>query len=80
MCLRGTSAGNAMGAAFAFLISWSQYLLTLLIGGGRVVTLPLLLVGFQRGGDDAVSGALALLFVAPTLVVFAFVSRLLKDL
>jgi putative spermidine/putrescine transport system permease protein len=72
--------GLAMAAAFAFLISWSQYLLTLIIGGGRVVTLPLLLVGFQRGGDEAVSAALALVFIAPTLALFAWVSRSLKDL
>jgi putative spermidine/putrescine transport system permease protein len=72
--------GLAMAAVFAFLISWSQYLLTLIIGGGRIVTLPVLLVGFQRGGDEAVSAALALVFITPTLALFAWASRSLKDL
>ena len=44
------------------------------------MTLPLLLVVFQRGGDEAVSAALALVFITPTLALFAWVSRLLKDL
>ena len=36
--------GVAVGFSLAFLVSWSQYLVTLFIGGGRVVTLPLQLV------------------------------------
>ena len=32
----GDHAGVIVGALFAFLVSWSQYILTLLIGGGRV--------------------------------------------
>jgi len=71
--------GLAVAAAFAFLISWSQYLITLLIGGGRVLTLPLTLVAFQRGGDEAITAALSLVFLAPTLVVFAVVARFIKE-
>ncbi|HZS03745.1 MAG TPA: ABC transporter permease subunit [Blastocatellia bacterium] len=77
--LPAIAPGLAVAAAFAFLISWSQYLMTLLIGGGRVVTLPLTLVAFQRGGDEAVTAALSLVFLAPTLLVFAAVARFLRD-
>ncbi|NJN55262.1 MAG: ABC transporter permease subunit, partial [Anaerolineae bacterium] len=35
--------GLMVGCLFAFLISWSQYLLTLIIGGGQVLTLSVLL-------------------------------------
>lgn len=72
--------GIIVAATFAFLISWSQYLLTLIIGGGRVITLPLLVVAFQRAGDDAVGGAMAMVFIAPTLVLFAIVARHLREL
>ncbi len=41
-----------VGALFAFIISWSQYILTLLIGGGRVITLPVLLFSFANSGDN----------------------------
>ena len=77
--LPALAPGLAVAGAFAFLMSWSQYLLTLLIGGGRILTLPVLLLGFQRGGDEAVGAALALVFVVPTLVVFALVARVLRD-
>lgn len=62
--------GVLVAFAFAFLVSWSQYLLTLLIGGGRVVTLPLHLVAFQRGGDEAITAALSLVFLAPALLAW----------
>lgn len=68
----------AVAAAFAFLISWSQYLTTLLIGGNQVITLPLILVGFQRAGDEATTSALSLVFLLPTLLVFIIVARFIK--
>ena len=76
--LPAIAPGMAVAAAFAFLISWSQYLMTVLIGGGRVLTLPLTLVAFQRGGDEAISSALSIVFLIPTLAVFVAVSRHLR--
>ncbi len=77
--LPAVAPGLAVAAAFAFLVSWSQYLLTLFVGGGRVQTLPLSLVAFQRSGDDAVAAALALVFLAPPLAAFALVARQLRS-
>ncbi len=77
--LPAIAPGIAAAAMLAFLVSWSQYVLTLLVGGGRVLTLPLLLVAFQRGGDDAVAAALSIVFVAPALVLFALMAPLLED-
>jgi putative spermidine/putrescine transport system permease protein len=53
-------------------------LITLLVGGGQIITLPLLLVAFQRGGDQAIAAALSLVFLAPTLVVFVLASQFLR--
>lgn len=72
--------GIVVAATFAFLISWSQYLLTLIVGGGRIVTLPLLVVAFERAGDQAVGGAMAIVFIAPTLILFALVARHVREL
>lgn len=63
----------AVAAVLAFLISWSQYLTTLLIGGGKIIGLPLLLVSFQRGSDEAVSAVLTIVFLLP-VIAFLFVS------
>ncbi len=71
--------GLALAAILAFVVSWSQYVLTLLIGGGRVRTVPLVLVSFQRGGDEAVAAALSIVFVAPVLLLFALMAPLFED-
>ena len=55
--------GIIVGGLFAFLVSWSQYILTLLIGGGRVVTLPLLLFNFATSGRNDIT---CLLYTSPS--------------
>lgn len=61
--------GLLVAGLFAFLISWSQYVLTLLIGGGQVQTLPILLFAFASGGDVAITSALTLVYVVPVLAI-----------
>jgi putative spermidine/putrescine transport system permease protein len=77
--LPAIAPGLSVAAAFSFLISWSQYLLTLLIGGGRVITLPLLLVNFQRGGDESITAALSLVYLLPAVLVFVAVARFMTE-
>ncbi len=73
--LRLVLPGVLVAGLFAFLVSWSQYLLTLLIGGGRVLTLPMLLFSAVSGGNPATIAALALVFVGPPVLVIAFTAR-----
>lgn len=68
--------GLVTAALFAFLVTWSQYLLTLAIGGGRVQTLPLLLFSFASAGRNDVTAAIALVYILPGLVVLLATSRL----
>jgi putative spermidine/putrescine transport system permease protein len=69
--------GLIVAAFFAFLISWSEYIMTVLIGGGIVVTLPLLLFDFV-GSDPAIAAALSLFFIAPAIVLMILTSRYLS--
>lgn len=69
--------GIIVGGLFAFIISWSQYILTLLIGGGKVATLPVLLFAFAASGDNAVMAALAVIFVAPAVAFLVLTSKYL---
>lgn len=62
---------------FAFLISWSEYVLTLIVGGGQVQTLPLLLFAAIGSSDTTAAAALALLVIVPPLLVIAATARLL---
>ncbi|MBF9034419.1 ABC transporter permease subunit [Rhodobacterales bacterium HKCCE2091] len=67
--------GVIVAALFAFLVSWSQYLLTLVIGGGRVQTLPLQLFAFAGAGRADVTGAIAVVYVLPGILVLVLTSR-----
>lgn len=67
--------GIVVGGLFAFLVSWSQYILTLLIGGGRVVTLPLLLFNFATSGRNDIAGAIGMIYILPGVVILALTAR-----
>ncbi|QEN06765.1 ABC transporter permease subunit [Oceanispirochaeta crateris] len=69
--------GIVVGCLFSFLISWGQYILTLMIGGGRIITLPLLLFSFASSGDNALTASLGLLFLLPSVLILIFTSRFL---
>jgi putative spermidine/putrescine transport system permease protein len=59
----------AVAALLGFLVSWSQYGLSLAVGGGTPM-LPLLLVPFV-GADPQVAAVLALVFLGPAVVAVA---------
>lgn len=57
--------GMAIGAVFAFLISWNEFLLTFFVGGGRVLTLPMLLYGLLQGGNNTSVATVAIVSLLP---------------
>jgi putative spermidine/putrescine transport system permease protein len=70
--------GLVVAGLFAFLISWSQYLLTFLIGQGRIIALPVLLFSSTAGGDNANIAAQSLLFIGPAVLILLLTSRYLS--
>jgi putative spermidine/putrescine transport system permease protein len=72
-----TLPGIVVAGLFSFLLSWSQYLSTLIIGGGRVTTLPILLFALMGSGDRPVAAAVSMVFVAPAFVALLFSARYL---
>ena len=66
------------GAAFlAFLVGWSDYVVTLLVGGGQLVTLPLLVASAAAAtGNEAQVAVLSLSSVLPPLVLLVAVGLL----
>jgi putative spermidine/putrescine transport system permease protein len=67
--------GIIVGGLFAFLVSWSQYVLTLLIGGGRVITLPLLLFNYASAGRNDLTGAIGIIYILPGILALLFTAR-----
>ncbi|MGI8649897.1 MAG: ABC transporter permease [Rubrobacter sp.] len=71
--------GVAVAALFAFLVSWSQYILTVLIGGGSVITLPMLLFSAASGNDPVITSVLAIVFALPTLIALIAALRFVRS-
>ena len=69
--------GMMVAGLFAFLISWTQYITTLIIGGGLVKTLPLILFGLAGSTDRALTAAVSLVFVAPAVLILLLTARFL---
>lgn len=69
--------GLAVSFLFAFVISWSEYILTLLVGGGSVKTLPMVLFAYLRGSDLTLVGAASIVFMIPPLILLRFTSKYL---
>ena len=67
--------GIIVGGLFAFLVSWSQYILTLLIGGGRGVTLPLLLFNFATSGSNDITGAIGMIYIMPGIIILLLTAK-----
>ncbi len=75
--LPNIAPGFVVAALFAFLISWSQYTLTMVVGGGVVVTLPVLLYSMASGGNLHLIAATCIIFVAPVVLLLPLTSKAL---
>ncbi len=59
-----------VAALLAFLVGWSDYVVTLLVGGGQLVTAPVLLGAAASGsGNDSTVAVLALATLLPPVVL-----------
>lgn len=72
-----TSTGVMVAFVFCFLLSWSQYVSTLIIGGGRFITLPIMLFALMGSGDRPVAAAVSIVFVLPALAALLISARTL---
>lgn len=56
--------------SMAYLVSFSQYFLTLLIGGGKVKTFTIVMVPYLQSGDRNIASVYSAVFLGITLVIF----------
>lgn len=72
--------GIMASISMAYITSFNQYFITLLIGGGKVKTLSILMVPFIAKGDRSLGSAYALVFVISTLSVFVVINKIIEKL
>ena len=63
-----------------FIVSLSQYFLTVLIGGGRVMTLTMVMMPYIQSGDRMMAYAYSMIFIASALLVLIAVERSVKTI
>ena len=71
-------SGLIVAGLFAFILSWSEFMLTQLIGGGSVITLPLLLFTFVRS-DIQMAATLAIIYLLPAIAVLGLTARYMTE-
>lgn len=52
-----------------FIVSFSQYFLTFLIGGGRITTFPMLMIPFIQSGDRTTGSVFSIVFLLTAAVI-----------
>lgn len=57
--------------SMSYIVSFSQYFLTLLIGGGQVRTFTIVMVPFLQSGNRNIASIYSVIFLGITLIVFA---------
>lgn len=70
--------GIIAAGSMAYIISFSQYFLTFLVGGGKVITFSMLMFPYIQSGDRTISSGYSILFIATSLLIFILFESLMK--
>ncbi|RDY26341.1 ABC transporter permease subunit [Romboutsia weinsteinii] len=65
-------------SSMCFIISFSQYFLTMLIGGGRVITYPMIMFPYIQSGDRTISSLYSIAFLVVSIVVLILIEYRIK--
>lgn len=71
-------ASFLVGISLVLIISLSQYLVTFIIGGGTVVTLPILMMPYLADGDMNSGTVFSVIYVVYTYLLVYLVGKLLE--
>ena len=72
------SPGIISAASLVFTVSFSQYFLTFLIGGGKIITYPMVMFPFVQSGDRMIASVYSIVFIVASLICLRLMDRLLK--
>jgi len=70
--------GIISAGSMIFIISFSQYFLTFLIGGGSVQTFPVLMVPYIQSGDRMMAATYSLVFIVVALLALQAIEKMFR--
>ena len=65
-------------SSMCFIISFSQYFLTMLIGGGRIITYPMIMFPYIQSGDRNISALYSIVFLVVSIIVLILIEGKIK--
>lgn len=71
--------GLLVASMFTFLVSWTQYITTVLVGGGKVITLPMVLFPLIGSANHPAAAAVSIVFVFPAIIILAFTAHTVQQ-
>ncbi|WP_251859956.1 ABC transporter permease subunit [Clostridium sp. Marseille-Q2269] len=73
------SSGIVSAIFMTFIISFSQYFLTFLIGGGQVITYPIVMFPFIQSGDRTIASSFSIIFIISSLIYLLIINKCIKS-
>ncbi|MGL4913474.1 MAG: ABC transporter permease [Romboutsia sp.] len=71
--------GIISASSMCFIISFGQYFLTYLIGGGVVVTYPMIMFPYIQSGDRTIASLYSLIFLIISMIVLFILEKKIKS-
>ena len=68
--------GILSAGSIAFIVSFSQYFLTFLIGGGKIITFSMLMFPYIQSGDRMMGSVYSIVFILTTLLFLMIIEKL----
>lgn len=65
-------------ASMSFIVAFSQYFLTMLIGGGRVITYPMVMFPYIQSGDRTIASLYSMVFLIVSILVLILLESKIK--
>lgn len=71
--------GLISAGSLIFIVSFSQYFLTFLIGGGRITTFAMMMFPYIQSGDRMMASSYSLVFIFATFIVLFIMEKVIKS-
>ncbi|SCI19950.1 MULTISPECIES: ABC transporter permease [unclassified Romboutsia] len=65
-------------SSMCFIISFSQYFLTMLIGGGNIITYPMIMFPYIQSGDRNISALYSIVFLIVSIMLLILIEKRIK--
>lgn len=68
------------GISICIIVSFAQYLITLIVGGGEVLTIPILMFPYISGGDIEIGGIYSIIYIFVNIILLLFLEKAIQGL